>query len=107
SKIYICWVLIFLIITTFARLKRIIFIQAFSVIMVCIADIIKGHDVPRLNSVLGGFYANPNDLAFAVVLSLPYALAFFVLAKNGATKVFWFIVMLLMLTVIFLTASRP
>ncbi len=106
SKIYICWVLIFLIITTFARLKRIIFIQAFSVIMVCIAVIIKGHDVPRLNNVLGGFYANPNDLAFAVVLSLPYALAFFVMGKNAAVKAFWFVGMLLMLTTIFLTASR-
>ena len=106
SKIYVCWVLVFLIITTFARLKRIIFIQAFSVVMVCIAVIIKGHDVPRLNEVLGGFYSNPNDLAFAVVLSLPYALAFFVAAKNGLVKAFWCVGMLLMLTVIFLTASR-
>jgi len=106
SKIYICWVLVFLIVTTFARLKRIIFIQAFSVVLVCIAVIIKGHDVPRLDSVLGGFYSNPNDLAFAVVLSLPYALAFFVTVKNGLVKGFWFVGMLLMLAVIFLTASR-
>ncbi len=106
SKIYICWVLIFLIVTTFDRLKKIIFIQAFSVIIVCVAVIIKGHDVPRLDEVLGGFYSNPNDLAFAVVLSLPYALAFFVMAKNGMVKVFWFFGMLLMITVIFLTASR-
>jgi hypothetical protein len=106
SKIYICWVLIFLIITTFDRLKRIIFIQASSVVLVCIAVIIKGHDVPRLDQVLGGFYSNPNDLAFAVVLSLPYALAFFVMSKNPLVKVCWFFGMLLMLTVIFLTASR-
>lgn len=106
SKIYICWVLIFLLITTFARLKRIIFIQAFSVVMVCIAVIIKGHDVPRLDEVLGGFYSNPNDLAFAVVLSLPYALAFFVMSKNALVKIFWFFGMMLMLTAIFLTASR-
>jgi len=106
SKIYICWVLVFLIVTTFGRLRRIIFIQAFSVVMVCVAVIIKGHDVPRLNQVLGGFYSNPNDLAFAVVLSLPYALAFFVMAKNGMVRVFWLVGMLLMLTVIFLTASR-
>jgi len=106
SKIYICWVLVFLIITTFARLKRIIFIQAFSVVLVCIAVIIKGYDVPRLLSVLGGFYSNPNDLAFAVVLSLPYALAFFVTVKNGVAKAFWLVGMLLMLAVIFLTASR-
>ncbi len=106
SKIYICWVLVFLIVTTFDRLKRIIFIQAFSVVLVCLAVIIKGHDVPRLDEVLGGFYSNPNDLAFAVVLSLPYALAFFVMAKNGAVKAFWCVGMLLMLAVIFLTASR-
>ena len=106
SKIYVCWVLVFLIITTFTRLKRIIFIQAFSVVMVCIAVILKGHDVPRLDQVLGGFYSNPNDLAFAVVLSLPYALAFFVSTRNALVKAFWFAGMLLMLTVIFLTASR-
>jgi hypothetical protein len=106
SKIYVCWVLVFLIITTFSRLKKIIFIQAFSVILVCIAVIIKGHDVPRLDNVLGGFYSNPNDLAFAVVLSLPYALAFFVSSRNAMLKVFWCVGMLLMLTVIFLTASR-
>ncbi|MGB6383718.1 MAG: O-antigen ligase family protein [Terriglobales bacterium] len=106
SKIYVCWVLIFLIITTFDRLKQIIFIQASSVVLVCIAVIIKGHDVPRLDQVLGGFYSNPNDLAFAVVLSLPYALAFFVMSKNAVVKVLWFFGMLLMLTVIFLTASR-
>jgi len=106
SKIYVCWVLVFLIVTTFARLKRIIFIQAFSVVLVCVAVIIKGYNVPRLDSVLGGFYSNPNDLAFAVVLSLPYALAFFVTVKNGVAKGFWFVGMLLMLAVIFLTASR-
>jgi O-Antigen ligase len=106
SKIYVVWVLVFLIITSFARLKRIIFIQAFSVVMICIAAIIKGYDVPRLNQVLGGFYSNPNDLAFAVVLSLPYALAFFVMARKGAVKAFWVFGMLIMLTVVFLTASR-
>jgi hypothetical protein len=106
SKIYVVWVLVFLIITTFPRLKRIIFIQAFSVVMICIAAIIKGYGVPRLDQVLGGFYSNPNDLAFSVVLSLPYALAFMVLAKNGMVKAFWIFGMLIMLTVIFLTASR-
>jgi hypothetical protein len=54
SKIYVVWVLVFLIITTFPRLKRIIFIQAFSVVMICIAAIIKGYGVPRLDQVLGG-----------------------------------------------------
>src|ERR1039457_2873424 len=77
SKIYIAWVLVFLLITTFDRLRRIIFIQAFSVVVACAVALVKGHDVPRLNGVLGGIYSTPNDLAFAIVLSLPLALYFF------------------------------
>lgn len=106
SKIYVVWVLIFLLITTFDRLRRIIFIQAFSVVMVCSAAIVKGHNMPRLNGVLGGFYGNPNDLAFAIVLSLPFALALMVTAKNPLIKAFWFFGMLVMAVTIFLTASR-
>ncbi len=106
AKIYPCWVLIFLIITTFDRLRKIIFIQAFSVVLVSCAAIIKGHDVDRLNQVLGGFYGNPNDLAFAVVLSLPYALAFLVMSKSVPGKVFWFFGMMVMTVVMFMTASR-
>ena len=106
SKIYVIWVLVFLIILEFERLRRIIFVQAFSVVIVGVVAIIKGHDVPRLNGVLGGFYGNPNDLAFAFVLSLPYAMAFLVTTKNIFMKVYWVFGMLVMVTVIFLTASR-
>ena len=106
SKIYVIWVLTFLIIIEFKRLRRIIFVQAFSVVLVCVVAIIKGYNVPRLDQVMGGFYGNPNDFAFAVVLSLPYALAFFVTTKKMAMKVFWLFGMLAMLAVIFLTASR-
>jgi O-Antigen ligase len=106
SKIYIAWVLVFLLITTFDRLRRIIFIQAFSVVVACAAAVIKGHNVPRLNGVLGGIYSNPNDLAFAIVLSLPFALAFMVTARNAVVKVLWLGGMLVMLVTIFLTASR-
>src|SRR6266852_3438924 len=106
SKVYIAWVLVFLLITTFDRLRRIIFIQAASVVVACAAAVIKGHNVPRLNSVLGGIYGNPNDLAFAIVLSLPFALAFMVAAKNAVVKAAWLGGMLIMAVTIFLTASR-
>jgi hypothetical protein len=106
SKVYIAWVLVFLLITTFDRLRRIIFIQAASVVVACSAAVIKGHNVPRLNSVLGGIYGNPNDLAFAIVLSLPFALAFMVTAKNAVVKAAWLGGMLIMAVTIFLTASR-
>jgi len=106
SKIYIAWVLVFLLITSFDRLRRIIFIQAFSVVVVCAVILAKGHNVPRLNAVVGGIYSNPNDLAFAIVLSLPFALAFTLTARNGFVKALWLFGMLIMVVTIFLTASR-
>jgi O-antigen ligase len=106
SKIIIAWSLVFLLITTFERLRRIIFIQAISVVVACTAALIKGHNIERLNGALGGIYSNPNDLAFAVVLALPFALAFMVTSKNVIVKVLWLGGMLIMLTTIFMTASR-
>ena len=84
SKIYIALMLVFLLVTTFDRFRRLIFIQAFSVVVICGVAILKGHNTPRLNGVLGGIYGNPNDLAFAVVLALPFALAFMVTARNAS-----------------------
>ena len=106
SKIYIAWVLVFLLITTFDRLRRIIFIQVFCVVVVCAVAIIKGYGTPRLEGVLGGIYTNPNDLAFAIVLSMPFALAFMVTARNTIVKAFWLCGMLVMMLAIFMTASR-
>lgn len=106
SKVLVAWTLTFLLITTFDRLRRIIFIQAASVVVICIVSIIKGHNMPRLEGVLGGIYSNPNDLAFAIVLSLPFALAFMVTAKRAFVKAIWLFGMLFMLATLFLTASR-
>jgi hypothetical protein len=106
SKVYIAWVLVFLLITTFERLRRIIFIQTFSVVIACAAALVKGHSVPRLAGVLGGIYSNPNDLAFAIILALPFALAFMVSAKSAFVKTLWLGGMFLMLVTIFMTASR-
>jgi hypothetical protein len=106
SKIYVAWVLVFLLITTFDRLRKIIFIQAFSVVVICAVALVKGRSTPRLDGVLGGIYSNPNDLAFAIVLSLPFVLAFMVTARNALIKVFWLGGMLVMAVAIFMTASR-
>lgn len=106
SKIYIAWVLVFLLITTFDRLRKVIFIQVFSVVVVCAVALVKGRSTPRLDGVLGGIYSNPNDLAFAIVLSLPFLLAFMVTAKNPVIKALWLCGMLVMGVAIFETASR-
>ena len=106
SKVGVAWVLTFLLITTIPRLERIIFIQAASVGIVCAVVIVKGHNVPRLDGVLGGIYGNPNDLAFAIVLSLPFSLAMLIRARGMFRKGIWLRSMLIMVMALFLTASR-
>ncbi len=106
SKVYIAWILTFLLITTFSRLKKIIYIQTASVALVCFVSVIKGHNTPRLEGVLGGIYSNPNDLAFSIVITLPFALAFLLTSRSGITKVAWIIGMLGMGLALVLTASR-
>ncbi len=106
SKVYVAWMLTFLLITDFGRLRKIIRIQTASVAVICLISIIKGYNIPRLEGVIGGVYSNPNDLAFAVVLTLPLTLAFMVTNKNVLLKALWGLGMLIMLAALFLTASR-
>jgi O-antigen ligase len=106
SKVYVAWILAFLLITSFERLRRIMYIQASCVAIICAVSIIKGHNQPRLEGVIGGIYSNPNDLAFGIVLTLPLALAFLVTSKSIFNKALWVLGMLIMLAALFLTASR-
>ncbi len=106
SKVWVAWILTFLLITTFDRLRQIIQIQASCVAVICAVSIIRGHNQPRLEGVIGGIYSNPNDLAFAVVLTLPFALAFLITSRSGLKKALWALAMLIMLAALFLTASR-
>jgi O-antigen ligase/polysaccharide polymerase Wzy-like membrane protein len=106
SKVAVAWVLTFLLVTNFERLRRIIFIQAGSVAIIGVVSILKGRGSARLEGVLGGIYSNPNDLAFAMVLSLPFCLAFMLQTKKGLSKIFWLTSMLAMCGALFMTASR-
>jgi len=106
GKVYIVWVLTFLLVTNLARLRRIVFIQAACVPMVCLLSIVKGGDRARLDGVLGGIYSNPNDLAFAIVLSLPFCLMFLLATRSKFRKLVWAAAMLVMAKALFMTASR-
>jgi hypothetical protein len=106
AKGFVAWVLTFLVITSFARLRRIIFIQSASVAVITVVSIVKGRSHPRLDSVIGGIYSNPNDLAFAIVLSLPFCFAFLLSARGLPRKAAWAAAMLAMCTALFMTASR-
>ena len=106
SKVVVGWVLTFLVVTNVHRLKRIIFIQAASVGVVAVVSIAKGHRAPRLQGVLQGIYSNPNDLAFAMVLSIPFALMFLLQGKGLLYKMAWAGALMAMATALFLTGSR-
>ncbi len=106
AKVGVDWAMTFLLVTSFKRLRRIVFIQAASVAAISFIAVAKGHSIPRLNGVLGGTYSNPNDLAFAIVLSLPFCLAFLLAAKSGLRKILWCLAMLIMAVALVLTASR-
>lgn len=106
AKVPIAWILLFLVTTSFRRLKRIIFIQSGSVAAITVVSIIKGRSYARLEGVIGGIYSNPNDLAFAIVLSLPFCFAFLLNTRSAARKAAWTAVMLAMCTALFMTASR-
>ena len=106
TKALIAWALTFLAITSFARLRKIIFIQSASVAVIALVSLVKGHNTPRLEGVIGGIYSNPNDLAFAIVLSLPFCFAFLLSTRSVVRKGLWAAAMLVMCTALFLTASR-
>lgn len=106
SKVYLCWLLIFLLVTSVKRLKQLIFVQAGCVATVSLISVLKGSSQLRLHGVLSGIYANPNDLAFAIVLTLPLTLLLLLTAKNALLKMAWAGAMLVMLYTLFLTASR-
>ncbi len=106
SKALIAWVLTYLVITSFARLRRIIFIQSVSVAVITLVSVIKGRSHIRLEGLIGGIYSNPNDLAFAIVLCLPFCFAFLLSTRSIPRKLAWAAAMLVMCEALFMTASR-
>jgi len=106
AKVVVAWVATFLLVTTLKRLRRIIFLQSASVALISLAAIAKGHSVPRLEGVVGGFYSNPNDMAFAIVLSIPFCMAFLLSARSLARKAAWSLAIVVMTVALMLTSSR-
>jgi putative inorganic carbon (HCO3(-)) transporter len=106
AKAFVTVLVIVLAVTTLSRLRRLLFIQTASVVAVGVISVIKGHSRPRLTGVLHGIYENPNDLAFAIVLMLPFCFAFLLKTGSWIRKAGWAAAMLVLVTALFLTASR-
>jgi hypothetical protein len=94
-------------VTTATRLRRLLFIQAASVATISAVGVWKGHMLGgRLAGVLNGNYSNPNDLALAIVISLPLCLALLFLSRNVLSKIAWAVATFMMAYAVFLTGSR-
>lgn len=106
AKVYVAWALTFLLATTLERLRRLIFIQGGSVAVIAVVSVLKGSSHPRLEGALGGIYSNPNDLAFAIVLTIPFIFLLLLTTKNALLRALWGLTLPVMLYTLFRTASR-
>jgi O-antigen ligase len=94
-------------VTTFRRLRVLIFTQAIAVSAVAAVAIWKGRLLlGRLEGTLGGVYTDPNDMALAIVISIPLSIAMIFLSRNKLWKIFWSIAIFVMIYAVFLTGSR-
>ncbi len=107
AKILLIVVVMITAVKTTRRLRLLIFVQAASVALIAAVTVLKGRVFGgRLEGMLGGNYSNPNDLALAMVISLPLCLGLLFLTRNKLWKAAWAVAMLAMAYVVFLTGSR-
>jgi O-antigen ligase len=94
-------------VNTLPRLRRVLFWQAVSVAVVAVVAVVKFRNAGgRLEGILNGNYANPNDFALTVVIALPICLAFMLRSRNNLVKFVWFGCMGAMTYSVVLSASR-
>ena len=107
AKILLIVIAMITAVNTTRRLRLLIFVQAACVALIAAVTVLKGRVFGgRLEGMLGGNYSNPNDLALAMVISLPLCLGLLFLTRNKLWKAAWALAMLAMAYVVFLTGSR-
>lgn len=107
SKVLPLVFVIFGVVRSMKRLRLLLFVQAASVATIAITSILKAHTLGgRLLGDLSGMYANPNELALIIDLSLPFCLVLALTTRSYVKRLAWTIAMLAMIYVLFLTASR-
>ncbi len=110
SKILPIVIVITLAVRTARRLRRLLLLQCVSVAIIATYAVIRGGHTAAgrlgLEGVVGGNYANPNDLAFSVVLTLPICLVLLFTTRNMLLKVFFLVAMPAMIYTVLQTGSR-
>jgi O-antigen ligase len=107
AKCVIVAVLVTLVIDNISQLRKLLWVQAASLMITTISSIAIHHtDQGRLIGALGGIFENPNDLAINISINWPLCLAFFLLARGMVKKGIWAVGLLSMLLGVVLTYSR-
>jgi putative inorganic carbon (HCO3(-)) transporter len=107
AKVLIVVIVMNVAVTSPKRLRGLMLIQAASVAMIAAVSVWKGSLIAgRLEGTLSGSYADPNDLALAIIISLPLCLALLFLSRSRVWKMTWAAAMLVMVYCVFLTGSR-
>jgi len=107
SKVVVIGIVMVLVVRTVTRLRYLLFVQAASVAIVAVVSVWKGRGLGgRLEGVLNGNYANSNDLALTIVVSLPLCLVFLFGSRSKLLKIAWAAAISVMTYAVFLTSSR-
>jgi putative inorganic carbon (hco3(-)) transporter len=107
AKVLVAVVVITLAVNTPKRLRSLFLIHGGSVAAVAAITLWHAKLIgSRLGGALAGIYADPNDLALAIVISLPLCIALALTATSMLRRAFWFAATLLMTYSALRTGSR-
>ncbi|HXJ93316.1 MAG TPA: O-antigen ligase family protein [Terriglobia bacterium] len=106
SKALVAVAVTILAVTSLERLRRLILVQTGSVVLIGAISMVKGRGQIRLQGVLNGMYGNPNDLAFAIALVIPFCFAFMVATRSIVQRAAWAGATLILAVALMRTGSR-
>jgi O-antigen ligase len=107
SKVTLLAVVLVQVLNAASRIRRVVFVQTAAVAVVAAISIYQGTRLAgRMTGALGGLFGNPNDLAIGIAMTVPYAIMFLLLTRNPAKRLFWLVVISLMVAGIMATYSR-
>ena len=92
---------------TVDRLRKLVFVQTVSIAVIAVISLMSGGAKGRLSAALSSSnYSNSNDLALAVVLTIPFCFYFFFRTHGVFRKSIWAIATVAMCVTALSTASR-
>jgi O-antigen ligase len=105
SKVLVVAVAAIVSVNSLKRLRRLMIIQTFAMILVAVLGFGQARVVGRMFGA-GHQFSDPNDLALNLCVILPFCAAMLLSTRNVAMKFFWTAVVLATIVLIALTESR-